>query len=127
MYHGTEFTIDIVRDINIIMWVQKTAMAALIRLVIYCFINFQGIHFDLVVDIIIVSVYFGVQSHMLHYYVLPYSIINFLDKRLWIFKSCIIKWSIRLPWECYHWSNLQRGWRNQTFFFQYWYPFRIKF
>ena len=54
MYHGTEFTIDIVRDINIIMWVQKTAMAALIRLAIYCFINFQGIHFDLVVDIIIV-------------------------------------------------------------------------
>ena len=107
----TEFTIAIVRDINIIMWVQKTAMAVLVRLAIYCFTHLQGIHFDLVV-IIIVLVNFGVQSHMLHNYVLAYSIINFLDKKLWIFKICIIKWSTRLLWECYHWSKLQGGWRN---------------
>lgn len=56
---GATFTILVIRDIKIIMWAQEAAMTALVRLAVYCFIHLQGIHFDLVVDIIvIVSVYF---------------------------------------------------------------------
>ena len=94
---------------------QEAAMTALVRLAIYCFIHLQGIHFDLVVDIIIiVSVYFWVQFHMLHYSILAYSIINFLDRKFWIFRICMIKWSIREPWECYHWNNLHGGVDGET-------------
>ena len=105
-----QFTKVIIRDINIIMRAQDAAVTALVPLVIYCFIHMQGIHFDLVVYIIIiVSVYFWVQSHIIHYSILAYSIINFLNRRFWIFRICIIKWSNRVPWECYHWNNLQGG------------------
>ena len=78
------------------MRTQKAAMKALVRLAIYCFSDMHGIHFHLVVVIIIiiVSVYFWVQSHMLHYSILACFIINFLDRRFWIFRICIIKWSI---------------------------------
>ena len=80
------------------MWAQEAAMAALVRLEI-CFVHLQGIYIDLVVDIIIiiVSVYFWVQINMLDYSILAYSIIKFLDRRFWIFRICIIKWSIRVP------------------------------
>ena len=61
------------------------------------------------------SIFLGTDS----YSILAYSIIKFLDKRFWIFRICIIKWSIRVPWQCYHWSNLEDGWRNQIFSFQY--------
>ena len=105
---------------------QEAAMTALVRLAVYCFIHLQGIHFDLVVDIIvIVSVYFWVQSHMLHYSLLAYSIINFLDRRFWIFRICIIKCPIRVSWECCQWNNIQGGWINRTFSFQYWYTFLL--
>ena len=82
------------------MWAQEAAMTALVRLEICCFVHLQGIYIDLVVDIIIiiiVSVYFWVQINMLDYSILAYSIIKFLDRRFWIFRICIIKWSIRAP------------------------------
>lgn len=80
------------------MWAQEAAMTALVRLAIFCFVHLQGIYIDLVVDtIIIVSVYFWVQIHMLDYSILAYSIIKFLDRRFWIFRICIIKLSIRVP------------------------------
>ena len=118
---GATFAILVIRDIKIIMWAQEAAMTALVRLEICCFVHLQGIYIDLVVDIIIiiVSVYFWVQINMLDYSILAYSIIKFLDRRFWIFRICIIKWSIRVPWQSYHWSNLEDGWRNQIFSFQY--------
>ena len=78
------------------------------------------------VDIIIIV---SVIIILLHYSILASSIIiNFLDGRFWVFRIRIVKWSIPVPWECYHWSNLQGGWRNQTFSFQSWYTFLfIKF
>ena len=78
------------------------------------------------VDIIIIV---SVIIILLHYSILASSIIiNFLDGRFWVFRIRIDKWSIPVPWECYHWSNLQGGWRNQTFSFQSWYTFLfIKF
>ena len=96
-----QFIKVIIRDINIIMRAQDAAMTALVPLVFSsssfdCFIHMQRIHFDLVVYIIIVSVYFWVQSHIIHCSILAYSIINFLDRRFWIFRICIIKWSIRV-------------------------------